>query len=153
MILDKLLVLEEDQTGADLTVGDVIAADVLDLGSTSPVQIGEGEEIFVVVQVTDDLTSAGTSATLQIVLATDTVITLASPTKLMTTEAIAEASLVAGYKRVFRIPPEILAERYLGIIYTTAVEDFTGGTISAWITKDLQTALGGWKNLAAVTGF
>ncbi len=99
--------------------------------------IGKSSDVFIVFCVTETLDSAGEGATLTIALVTDDNASLTSDTAIQTlATTIAEASLVAGYKRVFKIQPGLAFERYLGLVYTVGTENFTSGKVSAFITND-----------------
>lgn len=64
---------------------------------------------------------------------------LSSPTILASTSAIALATLVAGYR--FRIElPQGVTQRYLGVSYTIATANYTGGTISTGFVMHEQSA-------------
>ncbi len=100
--------------------------------------IGISSDVFIVFCVTETLDSAGEGATLSIALTTDDNSSLSSDTSIqtLTPTALAEAVLVAGYKRVFKIQPGLAFERYLGLVFTVGVESFTSGKVSAFITND-----------------
>ena len=100
------MILDERTEFADATAlntgaaGDYVIGDVVDLGAAGR-DIGNGEELELVVQVDTTATSGG-SATLAISLATDDNSSLSSPTKVVTSPAVAVASLTAG-TTVFRV--------------------------------------------------
>jgi hypothetical protein len=99
--------------------------------------IGISPDVYVVFVVTETLDSAGEAATLTIALTTDDNSTLTSDTSIQTlASAIAEASLVAGYKRVFKVQPGLAFERYLGIVFTVGTENFTSGKVSCFLTTE-----------------
>lgn len=133
------MILDERNEFADATAlntgaaGDYVIGDVIDLGVAR--DIGNGADLDFVVQVDTTATSGG-SATLQISLATDDNASLSSPTKVVTSPAIAVASLTAG-TTVFRVKvPAGTYERYLGIVQTTGTAAFTAGKINAFLTSD-----------------
>lgn len=123
-------------TGA---AGDYVIGNVMDL--TVARDIGNGQPLYLVATVDTAATSGG-AATLQLSLATDDNASLASPTKLMSTQAIAVASLTAGRTIVVAaIPSSANFERYVGIVQTTGVAAFTAGKVNAFLTADPA----GWK--------
>jgi hypothetical protein len=142
------MILDERTEFADATAlntgaaGDYVIGDVVDLGAAGR-DIGNGEELELVVQVDTTATSGG-SATLAISLATDDNSSLSSPTKIVTSPAVAVASLTAG-TTVFRVRvPAGTYERYIGIVQTTGTAAFTAGKINAFLTP----ASANWKAYA-----
>ncbi len=122
-------------TGA---AGSYLIGDVIDL--TVARDIGQGEEVWFVVQVTTAVTSAG-AATVVFSLASDAQAAIAtdgSASVHFASAAIGKATLVAGYQAVAtRIPAEGTAyERYLGVLQTTAVAALTAGAVNAFLTHD-----------------
>ena len=96
------------------------------------------DELYLVVQVSTTLASAGKAATLDIILQTDSAVGFGTATTLATCPRIAEATLVAGYRCwAIRIPSG--AKRYLRMYYTVGTENFTSGNIDAFLTMDVQT--------------
>lgn len=142
------MILDERTEFADATAlntgaaGDYVIGDVIDLGAAGR-DIGNGEDLELVVQVDTTATSGG-SATLAISLATDDNSSLSSPTKVVTSPAVAVASLTAG-TTVFRVRvPAGTYERYIGIVQTTGTAAFTAGKINAFLTP----ASANWKAYA-----
>lgn len=116
-------------TGA---AGDYVIGDVIDLGLAGR-DIGNGEPLEFVVQVDTTATSGG-AATLAVSLATDDNSSLSSPTKIVTSPAIAVASLTAG-TTIFRVKvPAGTYERYIGVVQTTGTAAFTAGKVNAFLT-------------------
>lgn len=122
-----------------------LSTNVIDLGplSGSPSantirDIGAGEVVWLVITVGTVLDSAGEAATLTVTLESDSVATIdSSATTHWTSGSIAEATLAAGYEIAIRIPPGAY-ERYLAVRYTVGTEDFTSGTISAALVRDVR---------------
>lgn len=142
------MILDERNEFADATAlntgaaGDYVIGDVIDLGVAGR-DIGNGADLDFVVQVDTTATSGG-AATLAVSLATDDNSSLSSPTKLVTSPAIAVASLTAG-ATVFRVKvPAGTYERYIGVVQTTGVAAFTAGKINAFLTSDTAN----WKPYA-----
>lgn len=137
MILDT----QSKFSDAQAVTVTALATNVLDLRqSTSLALADEGVDIdmWLVVQVGTAFTAAG-AATMTITIETDSTADLAtSATVHFSTAAIAVATLVAGYRAVAVKLPSDLYERYLSVRYTIATGPMTAGTITAFLTPDLQ---------------
>lgn len=140
MILDAQLVFDDTV----LLTATRNSTNVIDLsplyGTNLGRELGVGEDLYVVVVVPVALTSAG-ATTLTISLVTDDNTALSSPATLWTSVAIPKATLVANYRIVLKLPigtpAGIPYERYLGLIYTVATGPFTGGSVYAFMVKDI----------------
>lgn len=123
-----------DATSVVINIGNQLFGDVIDLGTASR-DIGNGEQLYLVLQV--DTAVTGSSSTLQIQLCSDSTANLAtSKTIHIDTGAIAEATLVAGYTKVYPLPWETY-ERYLGIWGTVAAGNLSTGKLNAFLTRDV----------------
>lgn len=115
-----------------------LIGDVIDLGAvTGNRNIGEGEDVYLVIQVDTTATSGG-AATGAFHLASDAQAAIAvdgSASYHFSTSAIPVATLVAGYEIACVRLPSGSYERYLGILQTTAVAAFTAGKVNAFLTK------------------
>jgi len=135
------MILDERNEFADaaaiaLNIGNAIApnTDVIDLGAVSQ-DIGNGEPMYLVLQV--DTAFDGAGATINFDLCSDSTANLAtSKTTHLSTGAIALASWVAGYAKVYALPPGTY-ERYLGLWMTVATANVTAGKLNAFLTKDV----------------
>ena len=125
-----------DATSAILNIGNAIIGDVVDLGATPTLRdIGNGEPLYLVIQVTTAF--VGATATIQFQLASDSTANLAtSKTVHYDTGAIAVASYIAGFTKVVALPMEVTYERYLGLWETVATANVTAGAINAFLTHD-----------------
>lgn len=130
MITDKLLRVSTDQA---LTT-TAVSADTIDLSVAR--DIGEGEELYMNFAVTTALTG-GTSVKFEVVQSASA--DLSSPTVIGSTDAVAAASLVAGYNTAVRINPQIgsKGQRYIGARYTI-VGTFSAGAVTADVVKNIQ---------------
>ena len=138
MIMDKNTTFC-DALAVDSAAGTTLEGDVIDLGAAS-LNPGAGQPLYLVIQVTTAFTSGG-SATVAFVLASDAqaaIATNGAATEHYLTEAIPVASLVVGYKRIIALPQGVDYERYLGVLVTTAAATTTAGSISAFLTWDVQ---------------
>lgn len=114
-----------------------VATNVIDLSSTNLLKdLGTGKPLYLVFLVTTVLDSAGEAATLTISLESDDNTSLSSATTHWSSSAIAEASLVAGYKKIVPLPVEKTYQQYLGVRFTVGTENFTSGNVSAFITDN-----------------
>lgn len=116
-------------TGA---AGSYIIGDVIDL-SLAGRDIGNGEPLEFVVQVDTTATSGG-AATGLFSLVTDDNSSLSSPTVIVSSPAIAVATLVAGYTALRVKIPAGTYERYIGVQQTTGTAAFTAGKVNAFLT-------------------
>lgn len=137
MILDEFCEFC-DATSVVINVGNALVGDVMDLGAAPTLRdIGNGQPIYLVIQV--DTAVVGTTSTLQLQLCSDSTANLAtSKTVHLDTGAIAEATLVAGYTKVYALPIEATYERYLGLWETVAVNNLSAGKINAFLTRDVS---------------
>lgn len=135
MILDERLEFA-DALSCVANVGNAILGDVIDLGASPTLRdIGNGEPLYLVIQV--DTAVVGTTSTVQWQLASDSTANLAtSKTVHLDTGAIAEATLVAGYTKIYALPVEATYERYLGLWQTVAVNNLSAGKINAFLTRE-----------------
>ena len=117
----------------------VNVGDIIDTGSVSR-DIGNGQPLYLVVTIDTAVTSGG-AATVAFLLASDATTTIAvdgTATTHIETDAIAVASLVAGYKMVIpfsSVNPTY--ERYLAFqVKETAGQALTAGNVNAFLTLD-----------------
>lgn len=99
--------------------------------------LGKGNKIPVNIQVTTDFVSGGAS-TLTVSMETDDNASFSSAETIWTSAAIPKASLVAGYKFDIAALPRT-NQRYIRLVYTVGVADFTAGNISASFGSEDQT--------------
>ena len=135
MILDSQLSLSRAQTIA-AAAGDVVSTDIYDTGAA--VDVGIGEEMYLVVQTVAAVTSGG-AATVQLVLQTDDNSSFSSAREFPLTGAIALASLTANTVQ-YRGRLPIGLERYVRLVYRIGTTTTTAGTATAFLTKGIQHA-------------
>jgi len=141
-IFDAMLEFSDGQ----LLTGSAAASNVLDL-QAADLELGAGTPMYLNVKVGTALTSAGSGATLTIALCNDADATIdGSSTIVFQTDAIAEAACTAGaYLVRMALPVNFDKDwgadsgQYLGVYYTVAGENFTAGTIDAWIDNGPQS--------------
>lgn len=95
--------------------------------------LGIGTPLVVVVGV--DVSAAG-GGTLTVAIQADDNSGFASPATVMTSAALAAATLVAGYIFVLPVPADTLTERFMRLNYTLAT--MTGITVTAYLAMLLQ---------------
>ncbi len=144
MIMDELLEFADATALSTAGTGLAAVGDVIDLGAT-PQDLGNGRQMYLVIQVDTAVTSAG-SATVSFQLVSDGAATLAADgteTLHYASAAIGKADLVAGYEIVVAVPLEgsIAYERYLGVQQNVGTAALTAGKINAFLTFDPK----GWK--------
>lgn len=142
MITDKLATLADAvalNTGA---AGNYTIGDVIDLGAAK--QLNDPKSLYLVITVDVTATSGG-SATLAVALLTDDNAAMSSPTVVWQGNAVAVATLVAGYRyAVVELPKGAdNYERYLGLRQVTGTAAFTAGAINAFLTHDVPATL--WR--------
>jgi hypothetical protein len=139
MIIDAF---NEFSAGQAVTA-TALSTNVIDLGPTQSGQrrdIGNGEEMWLVVQTNVAATDAGNDATLAVTLeSADNEAISTNATVHYTTGALAFADFSPARTAlaVIRIP-NALYRRYLAVRFTVASGPLTGGTFSAALVKDPQ---------------
>lgn len=137
------MILDERSEFCDATslntggAASYLVGDVMDLTQTTR-EIGQGENIWLVIQVDTTVTSGG-AATVQFHLCSDAAAAIAvdgSATYHWSSAAIPKATLVAGYLVAAIKLPVGSYERYLGILQTTGTAALTAGKINAFLVKD-----------------
>lgn len=163
MIIDKLLEFADAAaptaannftTGADEVLEnwvDLGQGALLPDGSTRQSRdIGVGHDLYLVIHVEEAFDSAGDAFTGNIKLQSSATApgaqgdTISSPVTHLETGAIAQATLVAGYKRVFKLPQGVDYLRYLAVTLNTGGAVSTAGKINAFVTQDAAA----WKAYA-----
>jgi hypothetical protein len=100
---------------------------------------GKGAKVPVLIQVTEDFATA-TSITVTIEVSAAAALT--SP-KVLATEVILLADLLAGKQTYMQCLPNGADLRYLGVRYTVGGSDATAGKITAGISMGNQTNVTG----------
>lgn len=138
MILDSLLEFADATSVGTPNNTTVNVGDIIDL--TNVRDIGNGEPMYVVIQIETLITSGG-SAQVAFQLVSDSTTTIATDdgqSQHGRTESIPVATLVAGYELTIVIPPEMsnAFERYLAFqVVETAGQALTAGAVNAFITQ------------------
>ena len=129
MLIDKQLVFSDDQA----ITASAASTNVIDLGEAR--DIGNGEELFLYIQVTETLDDVGDNSTITPKLETYDNEAFGSATTLRTYEAIT-ANKAAGSEYFYRLEPASY-ERYIRLYYTVANGDLSAGKLTATIVKDI----------------
>ncbi len=135
MIMDRQLQFSDSQ----VVTATAISTDVVDLGSQVLTRnIGGSNAMFLVVQTDALVTDAGSDATLTVTLESDSVVGLGtSPTIHYSSGALPFATYSpAGTTILVVALPFGQYERYMGVRYTIAAGPLTGGSFSAFLTRD-----------------
>lgn len=147
MWIDETLEFADALALAALNGSAELVGDVIDLGGVSR-DIGQGQPLYLVLQVTTTITSGG-AASVEFELASDdaaAIATNAAQTTHWRSDTILVTSLVAGFTFVIPLPmggPPY--ERYLGVIAReTASQALTAGAVNAFLTTDPS----GWTSYA-----
>ena len=109
--------------------------DVIDLGAAAS-DLGHGTPVYLVINVSTSVDSSADGASVSFILASDAGATPAvdgSASAHITTAAIPEATLVAGYTLALPLPDGAY-ERYLGLQQNVTGEAVTAGAITAFLT-------------------
>jgi hypothetical protein len=136
MIHDKLAQFCDDTALNTGAAGDYVLGSQIDLEVTADGIVNQMglAQMYCVITCEDDATSGG-SATGDFKLVTDDAADLSGAVTLGSTGAIAHASITPGaLLGVIPLPPSTSYLRYLGIVQTTGVAAFTGGSINAFLT-------------------
>lgn len=129
MIIDSLSEFSAAQ--AVTALGDTASTNVVDTLVDS--DEGIGEPVHVAFSVAQTATSGG-AATVQFVIQTST--DNATFTDIGMTEAIALATLKAGFSKPVRLPVGV--RRYIRVAYRVGTATLTAGAFNAAIVKDIQ---------------
>lgn len=114
------------------------STNILDLGAVR--NIGVGEELYLVLLVTVAFTDAGSDSTVTPSLQTDTTAAFGSPVTVRTFDVLAALTAI-NTKRMYKLEPFTEAgifKRFIKLVYTVANGNLTTGSITAFLTKDIQ---------------
>lgn len=139
MIIDSRAEFADATALGTSGTGRQLVGDVVDLGVTR--DIGDGAQMYLVIQVDTAVTSAG-AATVTFEVSSDNAAAIAtdgSATVHAATAAIPKATLVAGYEEVIALPRGNLYEQFVGIVANVGTAALTAGKINAFITPDPST--------------
>lgn len=139
---------QTELSDAQAVTSTAISTNVIDLfaalgGGTaltaeSTIDIGQGEDIYLVVQTQTAATDTGSDATLTVTLESDSAASLASsPVVHFSSGALAFGTFSpAGTRLVTLCLPAGSYKRYLGVRYTVVSGPLTAGAFDAFLTVD-----------------
>lgn len=138
MILDKFLEFSDAQAVTSTAISTNVV-DLYPLGGNASRDIGNGENIYLIVRTLAAATDVGSDATLTVTFESSNAEALSASTVHFSTGALAFATFSpAGTELArFKLPGGNYL-RYLGVRYTVANGPLTGGTFDAFIVKDDQ---------------
>ncbi len=137
MILDERNEFADAVAVTGTAAATAVLGDVINLGAATR-DIGNGEPLYLVIQVDTAVEATGGAANVTFKLVSDSVATLdSSPTVHFATAAIAKGTLVAGYVVAAVALPNGTYERYLGVTFTPDTNNTTAGKCNAFLTKDV----------------
>lgn len=139
MILDKFNEFAAAATLVGTAAATAVLGNVIDTGAKPTTKdIGNGEGLYLVIQIDTDVAASGGAANVTFKLVSDSVATLdSSPTVHWASAAIAKGTLVKGYLVVAMQLPYGAYERYLGVTYTPDTNNTTAGKANAFLTRDV----------------
>lgn len=130
MILDKLNELSHDQA---LTA---TAASTNSIDQAAAGDAMDGSQLWLVVRVGTALASSGTGATLKIALQCDSDTAFGSVKELASLTVL--EALCTENTVLWAIKLPMGAEQYVRVYYTVSGENFTSGTIDAFLTPNVD---------------
>lgn len=141
MILDKNLLLAEGQAVTATAISENViripaAGTVYGEGSPLSRNLGPGEEVPILIQVTENFDNL-TSLTITLETADNEALSTNNEV-IFSTGAIPLAKLVAGYRTAVRVLPDFVLRDFVGLRYTVAGTAPTAGKITAAIGTEVD---------------
>ena len=99
--------------------------------------MGNGEDIYLVVNITVAMTDSGSDSTVAVTLETDDNASFSSAATAMTIGTFAATS-AAGTQLFAKLQPGKIDEQYLRAYFTVAGGNLTTGSFDAFLTTDIQ---------------
>jgi len=137
------MILDERTEFCDATALNTGAAGTYNIGDIIDSEVarnlGDGHQVYVVIQVTTAVTSGGAATvTFQVVSDATSTIATSGQTIHAVTAAIGKADLVAGYQIAIPLPPSVSKayERYIAVQQVTGTAALTAGAVNAFLTID-----------------
>ena len=141
MILDAMFELSDDQDIGELTATEVAASTNVINFTTSDLEMGAGEPLYLNVKMgTEALLSTG-AATCTFSLMSESDGTIDTDSSTVWSETIAKASLTAGawvWRR--QLPYDIDRDGYMGLLYTMNTAPASAGKVDTWIDHGPQSS-------------
>lgn len=147
------MIIDDRLEMCDATALNTGGADTYLIGSqidllAAGLDIGNGEPLYLVIQIDTAVDSASDNTTQEFILASDdsaSIATDGSATVHFSTGTLAQTAIDAAGDLVCAVAlPMGTYERYLGILHTTGTAAATAGKINAFLTRDVAK----WKAYA-----
>lgn len=122
-------------SNAQAVTAAAASTDIIDLGAAR--DIGVGEDIYLVVQVTTTFADTGSDSTLAVIIQNDDNASFSSPLTGQTIGTFAALS-AAGTRLVAKLQPLALNERYIRVYYTPGGGDLSAGAVSAFLVNGVD---------------
>lgn len=110
------------------------STEYMDLGIAR--QIGDGENLYVMIVCDVAMTDGSSDSTLAVTLETDDNSSFSSATTVQTIGTFAALSAI-GTKLIARLQPSTAYERYIRLYYTPANGNLSTGSFTAFLVKDV----------------
>lgn len=110
------------------------STEYMDLGIAR--QIGDGENLYVMIVCDVAMTDGSSDSTLAVTLETDDNSSFSSATTVQTIGTFAALSAI-GAKLIARLQPSTAYERYIRLYYTPANGNLSTGSFTAFLVKDV----------------
>lgn len=138
MYVDKFAEFSDSQA----VTATAISTNVMDLNpafklNTTGVDIGTGQDVYLIVQV-DVAAAAAGAATVVVTLESSAAAGLTSSNVHLTSKTLALTDMTAGKTLMAVKLPTDTYLRFLGVRYTVATGPLTAGSFSAFLTTDVQ---------------
>lgn len=131
MYVDSFLEL----SSAQAVTATAASTNYIDLSEAR--DIGQGQDVYVVCNVTTTMDDASDDSTITLTLETDDNTSFSSATTAQTIGTFAAVS-AAGSRLIAKLQPSALNERYLRGKYTTANGDLSAGAFDLFLTTDID---------------
>jgi hypothetical protein len=138
MILDKFLEFSDAQAVTTTAISQNVV-DLYPLGGNTTRDLGNGENVYLIVRTLTAATDTGNDATLTVTFESSAAEGLTAPTVHFSTGALAFAAYSPAGTEIARLKlPGGNYQRYLGVRYTVTAGPLTGGSFDAFLVKDDQ---------------
>ena len=132
MLIDNEALLSSSQDLSQ-TTGDYYSTYAYDMGSTTG-DLGSGAPIYVVICVDAAFTSGGSATvTFNVIDEADSTLD-SSSVIIVSTRAIAIATLTAGKVITIPVPAGLITQQFIGLRYDIGTATTTAGTVSAFVS-------------------
>lgn len=134
MIVDNNALLSNSQA----VTAAAGSTNIYDTGKVGGVDLGSGQDLYVVMNCTVAMTDGSSDSTLAVALQTDEDVAFGSATTVRTLFTFPAVSVV-GARYIAKLVPGDIAERYLRLYYTPASGNLSTGSFDAFIVTNVDT--------------